>query len=347
MNQEPRAQNDQPRTTNHELRTIRVAILGSGGWGKNLVRVFCELLGEASVTVIDPDPSRVAAMSANHPGIVTAGHPEWGTYDAVVIAAPAILHHDLAKQALESGAHVLVEKPMALTSEHARELIAIAETQGRILMVDHLLEYHPAVTRLKEMVRNGRLGRLLHLTSRRLNLGVIRTEENALWSLAPHDISVILYLLDEQPLTVSAHGGTFLQEDIPDIAYLTMTFPSGAVGHVHASWLDPIKTRCLVAVGDGGMAVYDDTAAERLIYHDKRAVRDGTRFVPERGPDEAIALDPAEPLRSMAEAFLYSVRTGEPPRADGQDGLRVVRVLEAAQRSMETGGTPVRMEIHE
>ncbi len=323
---------------------LRLAVLGSGGWGKNLVRVFCELLGEQSITVIDPEPSRLAAMSANHPGISTAERPDWGQYDAAVIAAPAILHHDLAKQALESDAHVLVEKPITLTSAHAAELIALAEARQRILMVDHLLEYHPAVTRLKAMVRDGRLGRLLHLTSRRLNLGVIRTEENALWSLAPHDISVILYLLDEEPLAVSAHGGTFLQEGIPDIAYLTMTFPSGAVGHVHASWLDPIKTRCLVAVGDGGMAVYDDTATDRLIYHSKRAVRDGHRFLPESGPDEPIALDPAEPLRTMAEAFLHSVRTGEPPRACGRDGLRVVRVLEAAQRSMETGGTPVRME---
>jgi UDP-2-acetamido-3-amino-2,3-dideoxy-glucuronate N-acetyltransferase len=323
---------------------MRVAVFGAGGWGKNHVRTFCSILGEDAVVVCDPDPARLDAARANHPGIETCDRPRFDGIDAVVIAAPAALHYELAKEALTGGFHVLVEKPIALKASEAQELVGLADARERILMVDHLLEYHPAVVRLKELIDEGRLGRLLHLTSRRLNLGVIRTEENALWSLAPHDISVMLRLVGEEPIEASAHGATYLQEGIPDVVHVSLRFPSGAVGQVHASWLDPVKVRALTVVGEEAMAVFDDVGPDRLTVFDARAQRDESRYVPQREGASIVELPPSEPLRAVAEAFLESVETGRPPIADGRDGLRVVRVLEAAQSSLDAGGGAVRIE---
>lgn len=317
---------------------MRVAILGAGGWGKNHVRIFCTLLGDASVLVCDPDESRLREMKIAHPGIGTAARPDYAAVDAVVVSTPAVTHYDLAREALLAGRHVLVEKPIALTGEAALRLIQLAEERNLILMVDHLLEYHPAVQTLKTLVEEGKLGKLLYLSSQRLNLGVVRTEENALWSLAPHDISVILYLLDEEPVEVVARGGIYLQEGIEDVSFVTLRFPSGAVGHVHVSWLDPVKTRRLTVVGDARMAVFDDVAEDKLLLFDQRAERSAEGACLHRGEIERIALEEgAEPLESMARVFLRSVETGDPPPSDGRDGLRVVRILEAAQRSMEGG----------
>jgi predicted dehydrogenase len=323
---------------------FKVAILGAGGWGKNHVRTFCALLGAESVVVVDPDMSRREAMLADHPGIRAAEQAPWAEIDAAVIAAPAVLHYELAIEALGHGKHVLVEKPITLTSDEARDLIARAEENQRVLMVDHLLEYHPAVTRLKELIDEGRLGRLLHMTSRRLNLGVIRTEENALWSLAPHDISIILYLMGKQPTEVTALAGTYLQSGISDLAHVTLRFGEGELAHVHVSWLDPIKSRQLAVVGDRAMAIYDDMADEKLVLLEQRAVQQAGRYVPTKGETRAVPLEPAEPLRIVARTFLQSIEEGKPPRADGWDGLRVVRVLEAAQASIDTGGQPIRLE---
>ena len=327
---------------------IDIAVFGSGGWGKNLVRTFCSLVGEDHVVVIDPDRARLDAVAEQHPGVATTATPDWEAVAAAVIAAPAALHRDLAQEALEHDLHVLIEKPIALKAADAKHLIALADERGRVLMVDHLLEYHPAVVRLKEMVDAGDLGRILHLTSRRLNLGVIRTEENALWSLAPHDISIVLFLLDQEPTTVSAHAATYLQPGISDVAHVTMSFADETMAHVHVSWLDPIKSRCLHVVGDNAMAVYDDMAADKLVVHQKAAVREGERFVPKRAGERAIEISDQEPLRAMGEAFLHSIRSGQAPPSDGYDGLRVVRILEAAQASADAGGSPVRMEgFHE
>ena len=324
---------------------MNLGILGVGGWGVNHVRTFSSLLGEESVTVVDPDPSRREAVRAAHPRVATiAESPPWEALDAVVIAAPAVLHHRLARQALRSGLHVLVEKPIALTSAEARELIELAEQRGCVLMVDHLLEYHPAIVRLKALIEQGELGRIYHMTSQRLNLGVIRTEENALWSLAPHDISIILYLLDREPVSVTAHGAAYLQPEIPDLAHLTMTFADGTLAHVHVSWLDPIRTRCLRVIGERAMAVFDDTAENKLVFHQKRAAYADGRYVPAPGEATVVPIGDTEPLRAVAETFLRSIETREQPRTDGHDGLRVVRILEAAQESMDTCGVPVRLE---
>jgi len=327
---------------------MRVSILGAGGWGQNLVRVFCELLGDEHVLVCDPREARRTAMKTEHPGIRVSEGPVFEGIDAVVIAAPAVAHAELARKALAAGRHVLVEKPIALTARDAAELVGLAKEKGTILMVDHLLEYHPAVRELKRLIDERRLGRLLHLTSERLNLGVIRSEENALWSLAPHDISVILYLLGEEPSEVAAHGAAYLQPGIEDVAFVTLRFPSGAVGHVHVSWLDPVKTRRLTVVGEEKMAVFDDSEKQaQLFLHDARAEHVEGLLRPRRGGVESIPIPKGEPLRAMAETFLESVRTGTPPASDGQDGLRVVRVLEAAARSMKEGGKPVQTRASE
>jgi UDP-2-acetamido-3-amino-2,3-dideoxy-glucuronate N-acetyltransferase len=323
---------------------VRVAVFGAGNWGRNHVRTFCSVLGEDAVVVCDPDQARLDALTAEYPGIETCNRPSYDGIDAVVIAAPAAVHYELAQDALRAGFHVLVEKPMALTVPDGERLIRLAEEQGKVLMVDHLLEYHPAVLRLQGLIEEGRLGKLLHMTSRRLNLGVIRSEENALWSLAPHDISILLMLSGDEPISVAAHGAAFLQAGIPDLAHLTMRFADGLFAHVHVSWLDPIKTRALTVVGDAAMVTFDDTAEEPLILHEKRAAMLEGRGVPQRGAEVPVPVDSGEPLRRVAEAFVECVRTGATPRADGHDGLRVLRVLDAAQRSLDAGGAPIALE---
>ena len=313
---------------------IRLSILGAGNWGKNHVRVFCELLGNENVAVCDPDPARREAMLAAHPGIKTAAEPVYEGVDGVVIATPVATHYQLARDALLAGKDVLVEKPLTTTSDEAEALVQLAKGRGRILMVDHLLEYHPAVVALKQLVDEGALGRLFHLTSERLNLGIIRSEENALWSLAPHDISVILYLLNEEPIKVVAHGAAYLQPGVEDLAYVNLRFPSGRIAHVHVSWLDPVKTRRLTVVGERAMAVYDDLAPEKLVLYNKWAEKVGSRFQPVDSGAQAISLVHHEPLNIMAQTFLESVHTRISPCSDGEDGLRVVRVLERSQNSM-------------
>jgi len=324
----------------------RLGIVGTGGWGKNHVRVFAELLGIERITACDMDPERRAAIARQHPGITTVERIDAGDVDAVVIATPAPTHAPLVMEALAAGLDVLVEKPMALTPKDAQQLVESAETQHRILMVDHLLEYHPAVTALKGLVERGELGELLHSTSDRLNLGVVRSAENVWWSLAPHDISVMLYLFDEMPTRVSAHGAALLQDSIEDVVTAVFQFPSGRMAQIRSSWLDPIKTRRVTVVGSEAMAVLDETAEERLVVHDKKAVTDSGRWTVHRGEAQPVVLDDIEPLRAMAEAFLDSIESRIPPRSDGMDGLRVVRVLDAAQRSIDAGGTPVCVGDH-
>lgn len=324
--------------------SVRVSILGAGGWGRNHVRTFCALLGAEAVWVCDPDGERRKEMDTAYPGVCLADRPIFEGVDAAVIAAPAALHYALAVEAIDAGLHVLVEKPLALSPADALDLVRRADEAGTVLMVDHLLEYHPAVERLKAAIDAGRLGTPLHVASQRLNLGVVRTEENALWSLAPHDISIILYLLGEDPFEVAAHGAAYLQPGIADVAQLTLRFESGVFGRIDASWLDPIKTRRLTVVGDRAMAVFDDVSDEKLVFHDKRAEARGDVWTVHRGEASPEPIESGEPLSCVANAFLDAIRTGEAPRTDGRDGLRVVRVLDAAQRSMDSGGRPVALE---
>lgn len=328
---------------------MKVAIVGAGNWGKNLVRVFCEALGEESVTVCDLDRERLQVIEERHPHVVLTGDPGAVLADrgveAVVIATPAVTHFELAKWALSAGKHVLVEKPLAMEISQAEALIGLAEQVDRTLMVDHLLEYHPAVEELKRLIQEGEFGQIYCLYSQRLNLGVVRTEESALWSLGPHDISVFLYLLGQEPLRVSAHGGSYLQREIEDLVFLNLEFPQGVMAHAHLSWLDPRKVRKVVLVGSHRMGVFDDTAQEKLLLFDRRAEQVEGGFQLHTGETHAIELkSKEEPLKRMATHFLESIQNNIRPRSDGQDGLRVLRVLTAAQRSLEGGGRPVSLE---
>ena len=325
----------------------KIAILGAGGWGKNHVRVFSNLLGEDRVLVCDVSPDCREAIQRAHPKVKVCAELNYSLVDAVVIATPAGSHAELAKQALNEGKDVLVEKPLTLSVGDAQMLVDLAEQCQRILMVDHLLEYHPAIVRLKSLLDDGTLGRIRHMTSQRLNLGVIRSEENAWWSLAPHDVSIALHLMNEQPIEVSAIGGTYLQDGIPDVVHATLRFDDGAVAHIHVSWLDPVKTRRMTIVGSKAMAVFDDMSDDKLVLRTDEIRKQDGRYLIDNAPQAVEELPDSEPLRSMAESFLENVRSGVPPRSDGWDGLRVVRVLEAVQQSLDTGGKIVRMEDYD
>nr|BAL55174.1 oxidoreductase, Gfo/Idh/MocA family/transferase hexapeptide repeat protein [uncultured Acetothermia bacterium]BAL60215.1 oxidoreductase Gfo/Idh/MocA family/transferase hexapeptide repeat protein [Candidatus Acetothermum autotrophicum] len=326
-------------------RASKLAIVGVGNWGKNLLRNFCALLGEERVVACDADPQRLQGARAQHPSIHTvsdfAALLDDAHVDAVVIATPVVTHYELARRALLAGKHVFVEKPIALRSQEAQELIELAERNKRVLMVDHLLEYHPAVERLKQLVQSGDLGEIFCLYSQRLNLGVIRTEENALWSLAPHDISVMLYLLEQEPVRVHAHGACYLQKEIEDMVFVTLEFSKNILGHVHASWLDPQKIRKLVVIGSKKMAIFDDTAQHKLVLLNKTVVRADHGFVLRDEGASSIDFEDREPLQIACEHFLQCIERGEQPRSDGHDGLRVLRVLEAAQRSLDSEGAAV------
>jgi predicted dehydrogenase len=268
----------------------------------------------------------------------------------VVVATDAPSHFAVADAALRAGKDVFVEKPLALSSRDADALVALAEREGRMLMVGHLLLFHPAVERLREIVTSGELGDVLYVTTHRLNLGVVRRDENAWWSLAPHDLSVIGYLLDAEPESVSATGGTFLQPDraLEDVVFASLAYPGGRMAHVHVSWLDPHKTRRIVVVGSRKMAVFDDVSSDqKLVLYDKGVepppstvgyaeamrVRTGDILIP--------AVKMLEPLRIECAAFLDAVRTRRVTKADGRSGAAVVRSLEAGARSLATDGARV------
>jgi len=271
--------------------------------------------------------------------------------DAVAIATPAVTHYELAKRALEAGKDVFVEKPMTLAYENAVDLVKTAEAGKRILMVGHLLEYHAGVDKMKELLESGELGNPYYLYSERLNLGRIRSDENALWSLAPHDISIILYLMDEEPIDVAARGAAYIRPGIEDVAFLWMRFPGNKLAQVHVSGLDPHKVRRTTLVGSKRMVVFDDMqASEKIRIYDKGVDPNG-RFV---GYAESLslrfgevlvpALKMTEPLRLECEHFVECVTNRTTPRSDGRDGMRVVRVLDAAQRSLKSGGLPVTLD---
>jgi predicted dehydrogenase len=269
--------------------------------------------------------------------------------EAVVLAVPAVHHFDTACQALEAGKHVYVEKPIALSYDHARHLTELAEGRGLTLMVGHLMEYHPALRLLRQLVDSGELGEILYLYSERVNLGVVRKDENALWSLAPHDISMILHMVDSDPDSVSARGACYLQEGIEDVVFTNLRFPDGKMAQIQVSWLDPHKVRKLTVVGTKKMVVFDDMeSAEKVRVYDKAAEKQSYENYGEsitlRFGDVVIPhVNPAEPLKLECQHFVDCVQSGETPLSDGRDGMRVVRVLEAAQRSLEADGRPCQL----
>jgi predicted dehydrogenase len=261
--------------------------------------------------------------------------------DAVVVATAAPTHYDVARKALLAGKHVLVEKPMTLTADDARDLTDLARRQERVLMVGHLLEYHPAVRRLRQIIDAGELGEVSYLVSQRLNLGTIRADENAWWSLAPHDLSVANRLFGAAPVSVQCRGQAIVTPGVDDVVFATLEYPGGRLAHFHVSWLDPRKSRTLTVVGTRKMAVFDDTAARKLIVHDQGVNHaDGAVTLRQGGIDVPV-LDAAQPLECEAQHFIECVRTGRRPLSDGASGARVVSVLEHGQLSLARGGKMV------
>ena len=334
---------------------VNLALIGTGAWGRNLLRNFAHLKGAHLKVCCDLDGEQCETTLNGFRGIRVETDPadvmSDPDIDAVAIATPAVTHFELAMRAIEAGKDVFVEKPMTLTYEDAARLVQAADARKRILMVGHLLEYHGAVEKMKELLDAGELGSAYYLYSERLNLGRIRKDENALWSLAPHDISIILHLLDEEPIDVAARGAAYIRPDIEDVAFLWMRFPGNKLAQVHVSWLDPHKVRRTTLVGSKRMVVFDDMqAAEKIRIYDKGVDPNG-RYV---GYAESLslrsgdiivpALHMSEPLKLECEHFIECVTNRTTPRSDGRDGMRVVRVLDAAQRSLKSGGLPVTLE---
>lgn len=329
-----------------------LAQVGVGLWGRNLLRNFASLEGAEVRYAVEASEARRKEITRQYPRVRAIASYEEALndreVDAVVIATTAETHFALARAALEAGKHVYVEKPMALSSDHAREMVAMAEARGRVLMVGHLLEYHPAVLKLKELIASGELGDVYYIYSQRLNLGQIRHDEDAIWSLAPHDVSVICFLLDGTPQTVSARAGAYVRPDVADVGFVTLTFPGGRVGNLHVSWLDPHKVRRFTVVGSKKMAVFDDMESlEKIRVYDRGAETKvafapvGSQVTLRFGDILIPCIDLAEPLAIECRHFLDCVRNGTTPRSDGRDGLRVVQVLEASHRSLAAGGAPV------
>lgn len=326
-------------------RTPRVAVVGCGYWGKNLVRNFARLGALASVC--DATPAGRAAAEEVAPGTaVVADFDEVLASDApgVVIATPAETHFELARQAIEAGKDVFVEKPLALTYEQGARLVQLAEERGRVLMVGHVLEYHPAVVRMFDLVRAGDLGKVHYISSSRLNLGKVRREENILWSFAPHDIAIILRLMGAMPFQIAAHGGSYVQPNIADVTITHLLFDNGVRAHIHVSWLHPFKEQRLVVIGSKKMATFDDVTKKLVLYDQRVEIQEG-QPVPVKGNGDEVAFGADEPLRLECEAFLDSVATRQSPRTDGRSGLRVLQVLQAAQRSLIMNGEPMTLPI--
>jgi len=316
----------------------RIAVIGSGYWGRNLVRNFDQL--GALHTVCDGNPRVEMEIREKYPqAIFRKTYAEVLTdteVDAVVVATPAVTHFEMARQAIEAGKDVYVEKPLALNVEEGEELARLGERRGRIVMVGHILQYHPAVIKLKELVASGDLGRIDYIYSNRLNMGKIRTEENILWSFAPHDISVVLSLLNEDPASVTCDGGEYLNRGVADVTLSQLTFASGVRAHIFVSWLHPFKEQRLVVVGSEKMAVFDDTAADKLVLYPHRV--EWKDRVPNavKALAEKVELESTEPLNNECRHFLECVEKHSTPRTDAREGLRVLKVLAACEEALKT-----------
>ncbi|HZL65048.1 MAG TPA: Gfo/Idh/MocA family oxidoreductase [Thermoleophilia bacterium] len=333
---------------------VRVGVVGLGYWGPNLARNFDRLAGAELAYCCDLDEVNLAKARSLYPdAVVTDDYARLlgdDSLDAVVVATSVPTHYALGKKALEAGKHTFIEKPIALKAADAADLLTTAEAKGLKLMVGHLLEYHPAVAKMKELIDSGELGKVYYAYANRLNLGKVRTDENALWSFGPHDISVLNYLTGDEPEEVSARGECYLQDEVEDVVFGYIKYQSGIVGHLHVSWLDPHKSRKITVVGEKKMVVFDDMESERKItVYDKGATTTRTKFetygefvtlhfgdihIPKIGNDE--------PLRLETQHFVDCIVNDEQPRSDGRDALNVVKVLDAMEISLREGGRPVK-----
>lgn len=329
---------------------IAIAVVGAGYWGPNLIRNVAEVPGARLHTICDLDIDRLEKIGRRYPGAATTTDLEGvladSSIDAVVLATPASTHHSMGLAAMEAGKDVLVEKPLAMTVAECRDLVRFAEANGRVLMVGHTFIYNAAVKMIKQLLDDGELGELLYVYSSRVNLGRIRQDVNALWNVAPHDISIVNHVSGESPMRVRAIGRSFLQPGIEDVVFAVFEYPSGALAHVHSSWLDPSKVRKTTFVGSKKMVVYDDVETEGKIKIYDKGVR---RTTPDTeygefqlrlhsGDIHIPKITFTEPLAEECAHFVDCIATRGRPRTDGRAGLAVVAALEAAQRSLASGG---------
>lgn len=328
---------------------LRVGVVGLGYWGPKIVRNFYELPGADLRWAVDLDAGRLARVTGQYPTVRgTSSFDELldSDVEAVVVSTPVRTHYGLAKRALLAGKHVLVEKPLTASSAEAEELVHLSERQGLTLMVGHTFEYNPAVRLLREIVASGEIGDVYYVDAARLNLGLFQSDINVLWDLAPHDVSILLYILQCAPIAVSARGFASVNPDVHDVAYIEARFPRNIHAHLHVSWLDPCKVRRVTVVGSKKMVVYNDVQeSEKIRIYDKGVDRpyETDRFhdfhlAYRYGGMEAPHIPFEEPLRNQCDHFLECIRAGTRPQSDGRSGLRVVRILEQADQSLQHGG---------
>jgi len=334
---------------------VRIGVVGYGYWGPNLVRnVATKVAGAELVVICDSSQANLAKAHEAWPETATVNNVEYllSDYDldAVIVASPALSHYQVARKVIEAGLHCFVEKPLTLTSLDAEELVAMAEEKNVRLMVGHLMVYHAAVRECKRIIDSGELGEVLYLYAQRLNLGKVRTEENAFWSLAPHDVSIALYLLGEEADSVSAVGADYLTNGVQDTVFANLHFPSGKMANIHVSWLDPHKIRKFTIVGTKKMLVFDDMDPDNKIWiydkgvgEPKDAMSYGEDLTLRFGEIRIPSLKMREPLADELTHFVDCCRSGEQPESDGLSGLSVVRVLEAVDKSIAEGGTPIKL----
>ena len=325
-----------------------IGVAGCGYWGRNLVRNFAEL--GALRTICDANPAVLKEFHSRYPDVNTEKDYTRVLQDkeikGVVISVPAIFHYEMAKKALLAGKDVFVEKPLALKVEEGRELVELAEKDSRVLMVGHLLEYHPAVVKLKELIDKGELGKIQYIYSNRLNLGKFRTEENIMWSFAPHDIAVILLLMGgEMPEKISAHGGNYLHQNIADVTLTNMDFRDGVRAHIFVSWLHPYKEQKLIVVGNKKMALFDDTnPKDKLFLYAHEIEWVDRKPVPHPKKAEVIAISSEEPLKIECQDFIKCIKNRARPKVNGRKGLQVLEVLTISQKSLEEGSRVISLD---
>jgi predicted dehydrogenase len=341
------------KTTN---KTIKVGVVGCGYWGPNLIRNFRQASDCQLAVLCDTSEQRLRHMRRLYPEVATTTRFEDllkdPSIDAIIIATPVRFHHEMGKACLNAGKHTFIEKPMTRTVAEGEELVALAQQQGLVLMVGHTFLFSPAVRRMKEIVEAGDIGELRYISARRLNLGLFQKDINVAWDLAPHDISIILHLLDDQPLSVSCQGNSHVTRGIEDVSMMYLTFPKSRCAFLHNSWLDPKKVRQMTVVGSRRMIVYDDTEPlEKLKIYDARvevpphydtfaeftySYHYGDAYVPYIKQDE--------PLKLECQHFIECIREGSRPITDGRLGLEVVRILEASSNSLKQQGSSIRLE---
>jgi len=339
---------------------VKIGQIGVGYWGPNLLRSFYDIENVEVKKVVDKNPDRQKYVKQKYGSIETGEDineiVEDKEIDAVIVSTPADLHYEMVKKVLLSNKHCYVEKPLALRTTEAGELVKIAEEKGLILMVGHIFLYNAAVNDLKKRISNGELGKIYYIYSQRLNLGRVRSDVNALWNFGPHDISIVLYLLEKMPVTVSASGMSYIQEGIEDVVFMNMKFSDGTIAHFHVSWLDPNKTRIMTIIGSKKMIIYDDTSDYKLQIFDKGIdVNSKNQYLGDfdsfgkfqlikRAGDITIPkIDFVEPLKSEALHFIECIEKRKRPLSDGESGLRVTQIIEAAMESLNNKSVEVKI----